>query len=158
MPFDRLIKAVDQWAYDRKRDDLFAQIGAGGWKPYSIRHAEFMDPPEFLRLFKAADMIVAHAGMGTILTALQHQKPVIVMPRRASLGEQRNEHQLATARHMSELKGIEVAYGEEELRTKLDDSDHLFHQARIGAYAQESLQASIRAFIHGKNGSPKDVK
>ena len=44
----------------------------------------------------AAAAIVAHAGMGTILTALETGKRLLVMPRRAALGEHRNDHQLAT--------------------------------------------------------------
>ena len=34
-------------------------------------------------------MIVAHAGMGTIISAMQHQKPIIIFPRIAALGEHR---------------------------------------------------------------------
>ena len=92
-------------------------------------------------------MVVAHAGMGTILSALQWEKPILVMPRRASLGEQRNEHQLATARHLSELGKINVAMDEAELRAKLDGLGQLRPRDKIGAYASDSLITALRDFI-----------
>ncbi len=59
---------------------------------------------------QAATAIVAHAGMGTILTALEMGKPLLVMPRRAALGEHRNDHQLATASRFAELGRVKVAF------------------------------------------------
>ena len=61
-------------------------------------------------------MIVAHAGMGTIISAMQHQKPIIIFPRIAALGEHRNEHQMATAKKMKELGYVHVAFNEKELK------------------------------------------
>ena len=69
----------------------------------------------------AADAIVAHAGMGTILTALELGKPLLVLPRRASLGEHRNEHQLATARRFADTGRLAVAFDESELAQRLDE-------------------------------------
>ena len=46
-PFDRMLKVVDQWAAERGRTDLFAQIGGGGWEPRSIPFTNFLSPPEF---------------------------------------------------------------------------------------------------------------
>ena len=66
----------------------------------------------------AADAVVAHAGIGTILGALELGKPTVVMPRRAALGEHRNDHQLATARRFSG-PGIAVALDEHELAAEL---------------------------------------
>ena len=55
-------------------------------------------------------MIYAHAGMGTILSALKQDKPIIIVPRLASLKEHRNDHQIATAMRMDELGYVYVAY------------------------------------------------
>jgi len=59
--------------------------------------------------------------MGTIITALELDKPILVMPRRGDLGETRNDHQLATARRLHALGLIEVALDEAELRSRLDE-------------------------------------
>ena len=147
MPFNRMVRVVDEWARASNRDDVFAQIGETEWQPAHIAWGKFLQPPEFARRFGEAEVVVAHAGMGTILSALQYEKPILVMPRRASLGEQRNEHQLATARHLSELGKINVAMDEAELRAMLDGLAQLRPRERIGAYASNSLITALRDFI-----------
>lgn len=147
MPFNRLVKVVDAWALATGRQDVFAQIGETDWKPACIAWSSFLSPHEFAKRFAESSAVIAHAGMGTILSALQWEKPILVMPRRASLGEQRNEHQLATARHLSSLGKITVAMDETELRTMLDNLSQLRPRERIGSFASESLITALRDFI-----------
>ena len=99
LPFDRMVRVVDRWAADTGRREIFAQIGETAWRPAHMEFSNFLDPSEFVRRFSAARTIVAHAGMGTILSALRYEKAIVVMPRLAALEEQRNDHQMATARH-----------------------------------------------------------
>ena len=146
-PFDRMVKVVDSWAADHGRTDLFVQIGEGGWEPKSIPFTRFLTPVEFSERFAAARVIVSHAGMGTILTALHHGKPILVMPKKASLGEHRNEHQLATARHMMSLGHVSVAFDEAELREKLDGLDELLPTTTIPPVASGPLVEEIRRFV-----------
>lgn len=149
LPFDRMVRVVDAWARDHRRDDVFAQIGEGGWEPQHIRFARFLTPVEFTQRFMSASVIVSHAGMGTILFALHHGKPILVMPKKASLGEHRSEHQLATARRMMELGSVNVAFDEGELRERLDHLDGLVPPRRIGNSAGDSLVTGLRGFIFG---------
>lgn len=147
LPFNRLVRVVDEWAGANGRTDVFAQIGETDWRPAHIAWSKFLQPPEFTRRFSEADIVVAHAGMGTILSALQWEKPILVMPRRALLGEQRNEHQLATARRLSELGKVNVAMEETQLRSMLDRLSDLRPREKIGAYASDSLVSALREFI-----------
>lgn len=147
LPFDRMVRVIDEWAHKNGREDVFAQIGEGGWEPKHIRFAHFISPTEFTKYFASASVIISHAGMGTILSALFHGKPILVMPKKASLGEHRNEHQLATARRMMELGNVNVAFDENELRERLDQLDVLVQPSRIGNYASESLLSGLRGFI-----------
>ena len=150
MPFDRLIRAVDTWATSRARVDIFAQIGPSDFRPKSIGSERFIDPQEFRKRVEAASGIVAHAGMGTILTALEYGKPIIVMPRRGDLRETRNDHQIATATHLSEQGRIIVAFDERELIKKLDQFETSQPIERIEPHASPRLIATIRNFIDGK--------
>jgi UDP-N-acetylglucosamine transferase subunit ALG13 len=148
-PFDRMMKVVDVWAAERARNDIFAQIGEGGWQPRNIPFSQFLAPPDFKQRFVQARVIIAHAGMGTILSALSHGKPILVMPKLASLGEHRNEHQLATARRMMGLGNVTVAFNEAELREKLDQIDTLIPRDKIQPVATGPLIHSLRDFIFG---------
>lgn len=148
LAFDRLIGAVDAWA-ERAGRPVFAQIGPGEYTPRFIDYASFISPDECLERMAEADAIVAHAGMGTIISALELGKPVLVMPRRASLGEHRNDHQLATAARFGELGRLSVAADEHELVAKLDGLDALTADGRIGPYASDRLLAAVTRFIDG---------
>jgi UDP-N-acetylglucosamine transferase subunit ALG13 len=114
---------------------------------------EFLEPPQFREYFSSAELVIAHAGMGTILSALRYEKPLLVMPRRASLGEQRNEHQLATARRLKEMGKIVVAFDEDELRMRLAEARDWPARAPIGPYAEPRLINAIRDFIQGAESS-----
>jgi UDP-N-acetylglucosamine transferase subunit ALG13 len=149
LPFDRMVRVIDAWACEKRRQDVFAQIGDGGWEPAYIPFAHFLPPLKFNELFTTARVIISHAGMGTILSALHHGKPILVMPKLASLGEHRNEHQLATARQMREFGNVNVALDEHELRRQLDQLDCLLQPKRIGASASPELLDGLRGFISG---------
>lgn len=148
LPFDRLVRVVDAWAREHGRTDVFAQIGHAASRPTFISFAEFLEPPEFNRFFARASVIVAHAGMGTILSALRFEKPLLVMPRRAALGEQRNDHQIATARRLLELGKIHVALDEQELAQRLATVEQLSVRGTTGPFASGSLLAAVHGFAH----------
>ncbi|WP_245590128.1 glycosyltransferase [Desulfobulbus elongatus] len=114
LPFDRLIQAMDQWA-QRTGQEVFAQVGHSDFKPCYIQYKPFLDQAEFGQKMEAAQLIVAHAGMGTIISALERGKPLVVMPRKASLGEHRNEHQSATASRFAALGHVWVVDDEQGL-------------------------------------------
>ena len=145
MPFDRLIRMLDEIA-PQLDEDIVAQVNGSGYLPRHINTIDLLPPDEFDRLFSSARLIVAHAGIGTIITAMQQQKPIIIFPRIAALGEHRNEHQLATAEKMKEAGWVYVANTKEELSELLQTPD-LHPLCTIGSSASESLVESITDFI-----------
>jgi UDP-N-acetylglucosamine transferase subunit ALG13 len=147
LPFDRMMRVVDSWARDHDRRDVFAQIGEGGWEPEYIEFTHFLQPPDYKRRFDEASLIISHAGMGTILTALLHGKPILVMPKRALFCEHRSEHQVATAKCMCELSRVQVAKDESQLMSMLDHLPDFIAPGRIGPVASGPLIDSLRNFI-----------
>jgi UDP-N-acetylglucosamine transferase subunit ALG13 len=145
LPFDRLIRIIDELA-PQLNEEVVAQVYQCGFMPKNIRTIDFLAPDEFNTLFDKARLIISHAGMGTILSALQKDKPIIVFPRIAALGEHRNEHQLATANKFKELGSVYVAMNEDELK-KLLLCQNLKPLSEIGKYASRSLIESIEGFI-----------
>jgi len=146
--FDRLVRTVDEWAARTGRSDVFAQIGQTGFRPRAIRWTEKLGREEFLRTMEDATCIVSHAGTGTIITALELGKPLLVLPRRASLGETRNEHQTATARSFAKAGYLHVAYDERELEAALARIDTLAGPPRITPAADPHLIETVRSFVH----------
>jgi UDP-N-acetylglucosamine transferase subunit ALG13 len=154
LSFDRLISGVDAWAGAAGGREVFAQIGPTRLAPRHIEHARFVSPEECHERMVAAKAVVAHAGMGTILTALEMGKPLLVMPRRAALGEHRNDHQFATAHRFAELGRIKVAFDEAELLPRLEELDRLVAPPPISHYAPEYFVSGLRAFISGQPPIP----
>ncbi len=148
LPFDRLINAIDDWASD-SAEEVFAQIGNSQLKPKNIQYKKHIDPVEFKRVFLAADLIIAHAGMGTIITAMELRKPLLVMPRQANFGEHRNDHQLATAKRFLEQGYISVAFDVPELMKKLEDlhSSKNFTHTNQNARISDNLIKVIHDFV-----------
>jgi UDP-N-acetylglucosamine transferase subunit ALG13 len=148
MAFDRLIRTVDEWALSRARSNVFAQVGPSNYHPKVIESTRFIDPLDFCKRIEAANLIVAHAGMGSIITALEHGKPIIVMPRRAQFRETRNDHQVGTAMHLMKQGRVVVALDEQELIEKLDQFVEPSRAVeRIKPYASPRLIATLRNFI-----------
>ncbi len=84
-------------------EPVFAQIGSGSYQPKAIPFERYVDKDRFDHLVATADSIIAHAGIGTIATALEHGKPMIVVPRLPEYGEIVSDHQRHTARRYAEL-------------------------------------------------------
>ena len=147
MPFDRLVGAVDAWAATHPGADVFAQIGPGAREPSHLRWTRFMDPGEFRRRLTASDAVVSHAGMGTILTALEYGRPIVVMPRRGDLRETRNDHQIATAQRFAALGRVRVANDESEVAPWLDRVAELRPAEAIAPTASPELLGALRRFV-----------
>lgn len=82
-PFDRFIKILDEIA-PMSNELIIAQTYKGRYQPKNIKTIDFLAPDEFDKLCHDARLIVAHAGMGTIISAMTKGKPIIVFPRIAA--------------------------------------------------------------------------
>lgn len=114
LPFDRLVKMLDDIAptIDEK---IVAQFIQSTYRPRNLDVTGFVSPADFGKYVADARIVVAHAGMGSIISALELGKPVVVLPRLASMGEHRNDHQVATAERLTELGYVFYAHDYDEL-------------------------------------------
>ena len=119
-PFNRLIKVIDKAVSQGLIDDtVFAQTGVEGERPENFEWVEILNKEEYDQYFKKADIIIGHAGMGTISMALEFSKPILVMPRLRKYRELVNGHQYVTAKHFEKLGHILCFEDENELGEKL---------------------------------------
>lgn len=145
-PFDRLIKAIDNIAIYLD-EPIIAQALNGNYRPKHFKTVGFLHPEEFDDYYNSATLVVAHAGMGSIISALTKNKILIIFPRKASLGEHRNEHQMATARYLGSMNLANVALEEDELQNLIFSRNNLKPCPTIGESASQSLIDSISSFI-----------
>jgi UDP-N-acetylglucosamine transferase subunit ALG13 len=115
-PFDRLIRLVDEIALEIPEQRFFAQIFDGAYEPKNMPYARLLTRPQFTEKMQSAKLIVAHAGMGSVITAMEMGKPVILVPRIFELGEHTTDHQMATARWLEGRPGIYVCMESNDVR------------------------------------------
>lgn len=147
MSFDRLIKCVDGWAADHPEVKVFAQMGETDLHPEHIQATGFISSQEYAEQMREASLVIAHAGLGSIISALENGKPILVLPRRADLGEHRNDHQLATARRFEGHEGVLVAFTTEDLIDRLNRLEEITAPGVLRRDAAPELLDAIRAFV-----------
>lgn len=96
--FSRLVSAMDAVARTRV---VVMQIGHTRYEPRHAQWFRFETNAVIDRLYREADIIVTHAGAGSIIQALAHGKIPVVVPRQKKYGEHINDHQYDLAQAMS---------------------------------------------------------
>lgn len=148
LPFDRLLNSLDDWAAAHPDVSVKAQTGRTDTRFSHMDCAENLDQTSFTTAFSTARVIVAHAGMGSILSASELGKPILLLPRSAAMGEHRNDHQIDTAAEMAALPNVTVVQDGEELAAALD---RILAQPQTedagSAFASEQLVDNLKHFI-----------
>jgi len=147
LPFPRLLDTLDGLA-ETLGEEIIAQTGKdeGHWPNLDVHR--LLSPAEFEAKFTAARVVVAHAGIGTILAAQRHGKPLVILPRRFERGEHRNDHQLATARQVESREGIHVAWEAEDLKELLS-TPALSPASYAPSPSLEGLIGHLKGLIEG---------
>jgi UDP-N-acetylglucosamine transferase subunit ALG13 len=107
LPFDRLVRGLDQWASRNPQEEIFAQIGQANYIPENCEWARTISANTFRARLEECRIVVAHAGMGTIISAAEIGKPVI---------------QLATTERLRHLGVLKIADDCDKLMQLLDES------------------------------------
>ena len=159
LPFDRLLSGLDTWAARNSKVPIVAQVGSSSHCFRYLNTVSAMPQSEFRRHFQAANLVVAHAGMGTILSALELGKLLIIMPRRSQFGEHRNDHQQDTAREMARFPNVVVAGNGEDLHSTLDralESNFAWPPtASLESDEPASILETLREFVWSSQAAPK---
>jgi beta-1,4-N-acetylglucosaminyltransferase len=119
-PFDRLLRAVDDAIGNGVAvDEIYAQIGDSTYSPRNFKGTASLPKAEFDSYLANASAVIGHAGMGTITAALEHNKPLLVMPRLKKFGEVVNDHQVGIAKRFEEAGLLLAAYDADEVAAGL---------------------------------------
>ncbi|MBV6632336.1 MAG: hypothetical protein KI792_04790 [Alphaproteobacteria bacterium] len=120
--------------------------------------AETLAARDFEAMMAQADLIIGHAGIGTILGALQLGKPVAIMAREARYGEHRNDHQLATLERFTNVPGVTAISSADDLTAcikALEDGDgQVETPARLPEGADPGLLQMVAEFVDVSGQKP----
>lgn len=144
--FNRLLKAVDQLKLSGGlKEDVFAQTGSSDYIPKTFESMDFMSREMFEKKIENADIIITHAGVGTIISAVGKGKKVIVVPRLKKYKEHVDDHQLEIARSFSEQNLVLLCDNINELAEKIEESK-IFKFEKYNSQ-RVSMLSLVRNFI-----------
>ena len=103
LDFPRLVRKMDEIARDTG-EEIIIQTGMGKTIPAACNRFDFKPHEEVLAIQREARVIVCHAGVGSVLDALNVRRPFIVVPRLKKYGEHMNDHQIDLARAVETRK------------------------------------------------------
>jgi UDP-N-acetylglucosamine transferase subunit ALG13 len=149
LPFDRLVRAADELAPSFPGERFRAQIGEGAYAPVNMAFDRFLSAKAFSEAVAEAKLIVAHAGMGSLITAAEAAKPIVILPRRLALDEISTDHQVATAKRLGQRPGVHLALDETELAPAIARALAEVDQgAGLPTRAPAAFLQRIKDFIH----------
>lgn len=126
---NRLLKEIDQYIEkDLIKEEVKAQIGHSDYLPKNYSYERFLDKADFDAQVATASLIITHSGVGSIITALQAGKPVIVFPRMAKYHEHVDDHQLDIAIAFSKKMYVLCCKEEVDLLSMIQQSKEFSFQ------------------------------
>lgn len=124
--FQRLVGWVDDWLRSRKGPDVRCLVQTGESDvPQDERYVAYLPYPQLEAALGEADVVVTHAGSGSVLMCRRLGWRPIAVARQSRLGEHVDDHQVEFARHMAAEGYIELAETEDAFR-------HLVEEALAG--------------------------
>jgi beta-1,4-N-acetylglucosaminyltransferase len=142
--FNRLVEAMDRIAA-QVEEEVVMQIGATAYVPQAALWFDFTTQAQMDALCEGARVIVSHAGAGSILKALGHRKPTIIVPRRQNRGEHIDDHQLELAEALSRTGALTVAYDVDELVKLLEAAPDFVPPEPNRGHLIEAVRQAIQA-------------
>jgi UDP-N-acetylglucosamine transferase subunit ALG13 len=97
--FDRLLAALDGIPAG---EELLVQHGPSTVRPAGATCVDYLPFDELVEAVRRARVVVTHAGVGSMLSALANGKRPVVVPRLARFGEAVDDHQVPLGRRLGE--------------------------------------------------------
>ena len=129
-------------------DEIYAQIGHSTYKPKNYKYKDFFDKQEFDATIASADIVIAHSGVGTIITAIHAEKPIIVYPRLTKYKEHVDDHQLDIAKAFETKKYVLCCYEKDDLLEIIKMSKQYCFEEYVSH--QKQIVSIIKDFLEGK--------
>ena len=94
--FERLVRAADSLA-GLLEEPVVIQYGASRYIPQKAEAFAWASSEKMLELTFQSHVVISHAAAGASILALKERKPLVLVPRRKTFGENYDDHQLELA-------------------------------------------------------------
>jgi UDP-N-acetylglucosamine transferase subunit ALG13 len=141
-PFDRLLSALDARAPDD--EELLVQHGPSRVRPAGAECVEFLPYDELVDAIRRARVVVTHAGVGSIMTALANGKRPVVVARLARYGEAVDDHQVGLGRRLDAEGLVRRAETDDEILAAIAEPPAA---ATLELGPSRRLVADLRSYV-----------
>jgi UDP-N-acetylglucosamine transferase subunit ALG13 len=151
--FERLLKKVDEIA-PRIPHEIVIQKGYSKYVPHNTKYFDFVPLKAAMEYIQKSDLVISHAGMGTIILCKENGIPLIIFPRRKKYGEHGTDHQMEIAQVLGERgdKNIYILYEEGKLEEKIMEVVGKKEVIQAENRGRENLIRTIKEFIEADRG------
>lgn len=102
--FSRLLEAIDREIEKGNiKEKVIVQAGCTKYESKNMEIFDLIPTNEFDKYIKKADLIIAHGGVGSILTAIKNNKKVIAAARLSKYKEHTNDHQKQIVKEFADM-------------------------------------------------------
>ncbi len=119
LPFDRFVHMLDDYATHHPSERVVIQTARSNYQPRTAEHFTFESRDRILDLYKQADVVVAHAGMGTIIDVSSTGRLLVLVPRLSRLREHVDDHQIEIAMHLNRACGVPIVEDRAQLENAI---------------------------------------
>lgn len=121
--FNRLLREVDELA-PRIPQEFVIQRGYSRYRVQNTKYFDFVPIDTAMEYMKMSELVISHAGFGTIMLCKEYGIPILIVPRRKKYGEHMDDHQMEIARALEVRKdnNIYVVYEESQLEGRLREA------------------------------------
>ncbi|MCI8427287.1 MAG: glycosyl transferase [Lachnospira sp.] len=145
---NRLLKALDKLCENKTiTEEIFAQIGHSNYHPKNYLYTNFLDRLVFEKKMKDSSLVITHGGVGSIITAINEKKPIIVFPRLKKYKEHVDDHQLEIARAFSKKNYVLCCEHTIDLEKMIEKAYQ--HQFDIYVSSTEKIVAIVKNALEG---------
>lgn len=101
--FNRLLEAIDREIEKGNiNEKVVVQAGYTKYESKNMKILDLVPQDEFDKLMKEASLLITHGGVGSILTGIKYDKPVIAAARLKKYKEHTNDHQKQIIKEFSD--------------------------------------------------------
>lgn len=143
LPFKRLLEYIEKLDID---DEVIIQSGNTEFSSMKYKVVPFMDSNDFDNIINQCDLVICHAGVGTILSALKKNKKIIALPRLSKYNEHNDDHQLEIATKFDKkgyiITCLNYAEFEQAVYTYKEKNfhDYCFDNSKIMSFIQSYIE------------------
>ena len=124
--FDRLLKELDKLVEENfiNKNDLTVQVAYLEYVPKNFEYFEMKPQEEINEIIKNSDLVISHAGTGSMITTLNMEKRLIIVPRLRVYGEHIDNHQTELAKVFEGKFGAIVVKDIDDLKKAIKESEN----------------------------------